>query len=265
MSDFDRQVLRQLKTQARDLNRDNNQVYGPSLGELYGTFLGLPNLHAFWPLSTNNGNGDTTDLSGWGQTLSGVAYPGTGVLNSLLPYYTYNGSTQCHSRAGTDAQVNSAWATGLTLGAWVYCNNFTNAGLGAPIMGKMTTAGNLRQYWLQFTVGGGAALHVSTDGTAEVTATAPNSLTTGTWHFIVGRFTPSSEVAVLVDDTKTANAVGVPATLKTTTTPAFALAMIDNSTRWLEGRLALAFLCAAALTATQLTYLYRRSYWIFNL
>lgn len=104
-----------------------------------------------------------------------------------------------------------------------------------------------RGYYLALTSTLTMIFSVSGTGAAQ-TFTTSGVTTLATWHFVAGRFTPSSEVAVFVDGDKTTNPTAVPAQCNASAT-SFQLARfagLDSTV--LHGKARDVFVCAAALS-----------------
>ena len=104
-----------------------------------------------------------------------------------------------------------------------------------------------RAYGLRYLVTEAFDFSVSGTGSTLITATG-SVLGTGVWRFIVGRFTPSTEVALFVDGEKTINTTAVPASIFNST-QAFEIGRFaaNNSTVF-NGKTRDIFICAAALS-----------------
>lgn len=269
MSDFSRQVVRQLRAQSQDLNQIRGRAIGPTMGETYAMFLGLPSLRGFWPMNNMDQAFAVYDLSGQGRTLASAE--GTPALNwdlttALVSYVERTGAGYW-SRAseaglqitGTEGSVKSTHR-GLTLGGWFYFNS-TAAALG---MLSKTGASANNAYWLYLPAGGAVQMGIGSGAANQYGAfNAVPSATT--WHFIVGRYTPSTELAVFQDGVKgVPNTTGIYASINTSA-DAFEVGRIfDSAGSRLNGNVALLFLCAAALPDTLLAYLFNRTRWAFS-
>lgn len=237
--------------------RSETQEFPRTFGELIGEYLSLPGLVAFWPLSSiDRSSGDALDISGQGRTLSFNGNPTYNLYNSVVPYIDLDGTGDFLSRAdetdldilGTEAIYASA-RRGLTLGAWINQDDVTG---DQGIMGKWTSAGNLRQYRL-YSNAGVITLGISSNGTTDNTyagTTAADSV----WNFCVGRWTPSTTGDVFVNGVKTSNVSAVAA--MSNQTPAFRVGDRGDGTTLLTGNIALPFLCANNLPDSRIMRLY---------
>lgn len=226
-------------------------------------FLGLPGLRGFWPLNSFDESGNAYDLSGHAQTLTRNNTPTYGI-NQLGAGYAEFDSGDYFERAdathydilGTEAYVGSG-KKGLTVGGWFYFPVFTGVHQG---INKSDFINNCA-YELTNVSSGSAVWRfgVSGDGTngARKFATMTGTLPVGQWHFLVGRFTPSTEVAVFTNKTKAVNTTSIPAA-------------IFNSSRGLRidennaARAAMCFLSAEVISDALLDDLYDASLPLFD-
>jgi hypothetical protein len=239
----------------------------PTLSELPATFLALPALRGLWMAGDANEGGGMPDLTGQARTLTYNGAPQIALYNSLVSYYALLGGGDFFSRAseaglnvaGTETYVIST-QRGLTIGGWFWINaTATRYGL----MSKYLSAGNQRSYslWV-FETGTVPQFYVSSNGTATTTVSSGVALAAGAWYFIVGRYVPSTSVDVYVNNAKTTNVVSVPASIFASTS-ALEIGRFDGGSA-LAGRWPLAFLCAAALPDTLLSYVFQRTRGIFG-
>ena len=185
-------------------------------------FLALPGLRGFWPMSSTDENGDAMDLSGQSTprilTLAGAAQY---LYANLHPILFFDGVTGYLSRAdeagldilGTES-YNTAAVRGLTIGGW-----FLPIALRTQGFITKESAGNAAQasYALYNTNPALLTFRVST-GAAFLEVNLAG-LSTTSWHFCVGRFTPSTEIKVWRNDTTATNLVGIPAAMVNSVQP----------------------------------------------
>jgi hypothetical protein len=147
---------------------------------------------------------------------------------------------------GTESYVDSAYR-GLTFGGWFY-----HHGVAATqgLASKWTAAGNQRAYLLEFLLGVGAyRLEISNNGIAAVVVTdaVVGLPSVDTWYFVVGRFDPSTEIAIFVNNNKTTNVAAIPAALFNSSAQ-FQIGAFEAGMNLLNGRVSMCFLCAAMLS-----------------
>jgi len=241
-----------LESSFRDVNTRES---GYTMGDLIGSILGFPELRGFWPMSSVNESGNIMDISGQARTLTNNNAAARAVHNNLIPYVSFNGTTQYLSRAD-EAGLDITGA--LTLGGWVY---YDAVAAGAA-MSKYNVTGNQRGYSLGTIAGGVPQLTISSNGTATTVVNSGTAVTAATWHFFAGRFTPSSELALLFGKEKYTNTSSIPAAIFNSSA-ALAIGGINGGAS-LAGRASLGFICAAALPDAQINYFFHMSRTLFG-
>ncbi len=258
-------LLRNTLEQKRRADLQNTGDYGPSLGEMYGTFLGLPGLRGLWYPGDADDTGAVYDISGQGRKLTYNGNPFIALQNSLVPYFAFDGTGDFLSRpdeAGLKVIGNEGYVAaalrGLTIGGWFWADSLA----ASPVLiSKYTAAGNLRSYKLDIS---SSAVRMIVSGTgADAFVATTGAIAAANWYFVVGRYTPSTAVAAFVNNNQSTFTTTIPATLFNTTA-AFQIAASDAGTNLLTGRFGLAFLCAAALPNALLTYLFARTRALFG-
>jgi hypothetical protein len=218
-------------------------------------------------MSAFNQTGAAFDQSGNVRTLT---YNGNPTYNfeGLAPYIDFDGVGDFLSRAdeaglditGTEAYVASA-VRGLTLGGWYRIDSFA---ANQWLSGKYNTVGNNRSYALAFLTTPEVRFIVSGNGTATITAISSVAPVVTTWTFWVGRFTPSSELAIFQNNVKTINTTSIPASIFNSTA-SYVLGARDNGAADLmTGRQSMQFLCATALSDAIIGALYQNSRAMFG-
>lgn len=211
-------------------------------------FIGLPGLLGFWPMSIVDFLGNAKDHSGASSDLArigsptfgydGNAYVQCGVANDYLA-----GSTSAQTVTGTEVWIAPA-LRGLTLGGWfkidatpTLSSGLATKGAGTPNRGYELILDTLNQ----------PSFDVSGDGTALVQATG-SAIVLEAWVFLAGRFTPSIEVAMFVDNVKTVNTTSIPASINTNTQPFEIARRLNTNTRITECKSRDCFLTASVLS-----------------
>jgi len=218
--------------------------------DLISPFLQLTGLRGFWPMSSFDENGDAFDLCGQGRTMG---YNGNPTYNydGVVPYIDLDGTGDYLDRAdeagldiiGTETYVASA-ARGLTCGGWWHIDD-TSPASTEYLLAKYGAALASRAYRIIHQVNDMVVFGIH-DGATDV-STAAIGPTGGGWHFIAGRFIPSTEVKVWLGAATGTNVVGVHAALNNANSDLYIGARSD-ATLLFNGRAALVFLCAAALS-----------------
>lgn len=230
----------------------------PTLGELYGQFLGLPGLRAFWPLSAYTSANVYADQSGNGKGITAQAGATPAVYNSLIPTVAFNGGATAYLTRANEADLQITGA--VTVGGWFFFTNLTNA---AGLLSKTGGSAN-NAYWMYAPSGNVPVQFGIGNGAANIHASSAANATNGVWHFAVGRYTPSTELACFLDNQKGTLTAGVYAAINAGV-DAFEIGRVFNSaTGTINGNGALCFLCAAALSDTLLAYLWQRSRGMFG-
>lgn len=227
---------------------------GPTPGEMYAMFTGLPGLRGYWPMSSQTqAAGDLVyDLSGQGRSLTRTGAEMVGVYNDVVPYAEFNGTTDNLNRADeTGLDITGA----LTLGGWFWLDSLTGV---RPLMSKWGTGLATRAYSLDVNAGT-ARLTLGTG--AAVTSYNGSAVSVSGWHFIVGRRVASSTADIFVDGVETNNASVLAALVNSAN--AFRIGH-DDDANFLDGRAGPCFLCAAALSDNLLSLLLNRSRSLFG-
>jgi hypothetical protein len=249
------------------LQRQVDGLIKPEVGAQL-LFQTLPGLVGFWPLNTASRNtGNTFDLSGQAKTLTYNGNPQFNFYNGLVPYLAFDGVGDWLSRAdeadfdilGNEAIIVAA-ARGLTMGAWVW---LTNLGATEIIINKWNPTGNQQSYLLYKTGGNFVEMAISSTGANTFVATGATTISTGSWFFVVGRFTPSTEVAIFTNNNKVTNVTAIPATIFNSTAN-FLIGARGDLTLPITGRIALAFLSQEALSDALIFSLYEQSRVLFG-
>lgn len=247
------------------LRADFQGRYEPqfALANAQALFTSLPGLRGLWFMSGVDSNGDVYDISGVGKTLTNnntVVFDN----DSLVPYAQFVAANSEYLERTDEADLDISGTeafianNGLTMGGWFYHDTI---GASQGELTKWGNSGNL-SYLLFVTGGGAVSFQMSDDGT-NVSAVNSAAITANVWRFHVGRFTPSSEVAVFVNNIKV--------------TAATARASIFNSSanfrigstnagagRFLDGRAAFCFLCASALPDFMVSNLFHQTKAMFD-
>ena len=104
---------------------------------------------------------------------------------------------------------------------------------------------------------------VSSNGTAETTVDSTITLALDAWYFLAMRFTPSTELALWVNDNKTTETSSIPASIDSNSSD-FEIASKDGGSLLMTGRYSLGALCCAALPDRAIARLYNRGLPLFS-
>jgi len=222
-------------------------------------FQALPGLRGFWPMSSFNESGNAYDLSGQGRTLT---YNGGPLYNwqGLAPYIAFDGTGDWLSRAeeagldilGTESYVGGG-VRGLTLGGWFLRED-------ANISGLMGKTDGVYAYHLDWgaVVANSYHFRIFDAGGTGYAASIANT-DTFQWKFVVGRFIPSTEVKLFVNDATVSNVAGIPAAIRDTAANFLIGAVTTAPAADMLGRASMCFLCAAALSDTIILSAYEQT------
>lgn len=220
----------------------------------------LQGLRAFWPLGPNAvtaGGIFATDIAGV-YDIQLINAPIFGRYN-LAPYVDFVAATSQYLEyadilqfdiLGTEAYIANP---GLTLGGWFWCDA-PSMGVVAGYIAKYNAAGNQQAYELFKSVTNFPTFGISTDGINNVYAIHTTAQVVGTWNHIVGRFTPSTELAIFLNGIKITNVVAIPASIFDSSA---SLRIGDIRATYLDGRASQCFISAAALSDAQIGMLYQ--------
>lgn len=235
----------------RRMDRQEAKPLGPTLGEFYGNYFGIHRLRAYWPMSSTSETPTVLDLSGQGRTLSFNGTVNISVYGDFIPYMDFNGTTGFLNRAD-EAGLDITGT--LTLGGWFWADS--GAAIGA-LIAKWSNAAANQSYALRYT-GSNTVQVLIGDGAASKTLTSTVAFANDAWHFVVGRFSPSAELAIFVDGTWTKNTSSVPAALVNSNQQLEIGRLNVTNGQYLDGRAGKCFISAAALSDTFVNYLYSR-------
>lgn len=235
-------------------------------GRVISCILGIaPHLRLFIPFSSVNESFDAYDLSGQGRTMTGTALVAACYNNfgALAPYIAYDGVSMYHTRA--DEAGLDLTATGLTVMCWAYYKALTarmglitkDDGTNANCNFGLYERGDVASDPAQFVVANGVNSYSINSTVVPVTGMVPAQL-----YFVAGRWVPSVSVDVFVDDTKTSNVTGIPATLNNSTAPLNFGGRNDGATL-LNGGMTLAAIWNTWLTDTQIEAIRQAAYPLF--
>jgi hypothetical protein len=235
----------------------------------------LLGLRGFWPMSTFDENGDAYDLSGQFRTLTYNAglynYPLYSMYD-LASFISFDGFTCYLERAdeagldisGTEAYVYTPFR-GLTLGCWAWFDDD----------GMLTTEHMLSKQNGPLNANSAYALYRTTTDAVRVSVcdgvnkdfvdTAP--VASGAWHHFVGRWDPSTELSVFMDRVEYPLGGSVVAAIQNSNAN-FQIGGRDDgegsSVYNLDGKIALAFLCAAYLPDPVIFSIYEQTRSLFG-
>lgn len=212
-------------------------------------------LTAFWPINSFDQSANVYDLSGQGRTLTYNA-GSLSVINNRLTTMTFNGTTAYWSRAD---EAGLDFGASLTFGFWY---KFSATGTQV-IMSKFAALGQ-RSFELQYVTGTGFRMIVTGDGSTNVIVTSSDPAPgTTNWYHFVGRFQPSTEIAIFVNGVKTANTTSIPAAIFNSTS-ALNFGRRADATFYASGDLTMAFMSRSNLNDAYINALYEEGLPLFT-
>jgi hypothetical protein len=253
-----------------NLEADFQLRYEPNFGwkSAVSSFLALPGLRGFWPMSSVGVAGQAIDLQGLGNHLT---LNGNPVINheNLISFFEYDGTGDFHSITdaasgnafdilGTETYIDSS-VRGLTVGGWFW---FDALGSQESLIVKGAGAAATSAFFLdklatneiRFLISDGAAFQGA--ASAVVAAT--------TWYFIVGRYIPSTSIDVIVNNVYVTDVVGVPAAAQNVAADLNIASFNSGVVFLLDGRASLCFMCASALNTAQISALFHQTRAMFG-
>lgn len=230
------------------------------------TFLSLPGLRGFWPMSSSDELGYAYDLSGQGRLLTYNGNPTYGIYN-LAPYINMDGTGDYLSRAdenglditGTETSIVSTM-NGITLGGWFW---FDTADTIDVLIGKCPNTTSANYLLDRYGTLAGDPVRFLCGSTASTDYVESGATNINTWYFCCGRFRPGRSIDLFLNDVMTRNTTGVPASASANVS-GFAIGATGGGGNLLDGRASLCFLCAAALPDWEIRSIYHSTRALFG-
>lgn len=211
-------------------------------------FIRLPGLIAYWTGGTRGVNAALSDHSGSALPLSETGVCQTGYDGNPFVHLGdgtnyFDSSAAFFGQSGAAAWIDDS-IKGLTLGLWVLADATPSVGVGVMSKSGGVTDRGYAVIWNST----GLQFLVSSNGAATFVSPILPATAVGVWHFVVGRFIPSAEVAIFVDGVKAVLTAGIPATINAPAQNFEIGRHFNDNTRILHGRARDMFICAAALS-----------------
>ena len=209
-------------------------------------FVTLPGLVAYWPGGIRDMNGDIVDHSSAGYMLtivgtSRVGYDGKS-YTEMGPTTEYAYSAAVAAFWGFETWVTAA-IRGFTVGGWFNINALQPGNGG--LLSRDGIASD--RGWVMFQQSTGEiGFGVSLSGSSVVSVVGP-TMPLSSWHFLVGRFIPGSELAIWIDGNKTTNVTAIPAAANGAAQRFEIGRFSANNATISDGKWRDVFLCATAL------------------
>lgn len=262
---FELQMAQRIRNLENRIEALSIKQYGYTLADVLDMIAGFPELRGFWPFSSIIEGGHAVDYSFQGRALTNVGGAGRFYWNTGIPYGKSNGST-LYWRRNDEAGLDIAGA--MTMGMWIYFASAT-AGQSPNFMSKFGAPGvNSRSYVLWYDYASGSKkvnFVVSTDGNTGVSVTTVSPLNLASWYFVMARFTPSTELAIWLNDEKTINTTGIPATLFNSASNFMLGIRSDLTAGGGDFAMSMPFICASALSDDLINRYWRVSRCFFGI
>lgn len=187
-------------------------------------------------------------------------YCGPGDIG-LVTYWKFSRGLHCYFDRADEAGLS---ITGeLTLGAWVW---FDTESRGHPvaIIGKWYEPTDNRSYVLYKNEIGEIIFAVSELGNSSITEVSDGgeNFSVGEWKYIIGRFTPSKEIALFINGKWYSNDIDIPASIYDSS-EAFEIGRY-NRDNYFEGRLCHVFVSAQSEVSADIEAMYAHTKAMFQ-
>lgn len=244
-------------------------------GNLISSYLDIPGLRFFAPMSVVGASGQAVDLALQNSlTNTNLALFSYGTPG-LSAWCQYNGTTQYHSIAdnaahdilGTETYL-AGTVRGLSIGMWVRPLALTGA--TNRMFTKGTTTGNARAYGLRQNASDQFAFAISDNGTNDTSInSSPFSFSANTWYFVVGIYEPSTDITLYVGSSEEGfqsyvNSTSIPASLNNSAT-GLAIGAQADGTSFSNIRASLCFVSCERLDEPFIFSLFEQSRVIFDI
>lgn len=168
----------------------------------------------------------------------------------VAPYVGFNGSTNYASRPSGSLKGLS----GFTAGGWFQATS------NDTLMGVWQTS---NQVWRLHINTLAPTFYVSGSGADNYQVAHPANIDAATWYFIAGRYTPSTEIAIWVNGTKTTYGTGIPAALYNSAAQ-FVIGGAHGGANLLTGKASLCWMSHEVLDDAYLTMLFEMGRHLFG-
>jgi len=221
---------------------------------ILSAFQAIPGLRGLWWSGQFDNAGDCPNLQAV-PTAHWMEQAGDPTFNyeDLTPYWRLDGTGDYFYRTdhadfdilGTESYIHTD-ARGLTLGGWFRATSWPAQWGG--LLGKYNSATNDRSYLLLHNNVPTLSFNISNDGTNYLSLVSTGGLpAVDTWFWMVGRFIPSTEQALWVNDHKDAGTTGIYASLRNSAQNLL-IGSYNAGTYPFTGDWSLCFVCATALS-----------------
>lgn len=210
-------------------------------------FVRLPGLEVYFPGSVRDASGLLRDHSGSGKSLVQTGTCATGYDGNSFVHLgngtNYFGGGSFAGVTGLESFISSS-IRGLTVGGWFMIDTTPTTNSGLISRDAPSPERGWALAWHTTDI---ASFTMSGNGAAAFSALSPVA-SVGVWNFIVGRFIPSSEVAVIINGDKSVNTTAIPASINVSTQGFEIGRFYADNNRVIHGKVRDVFVCAAALS-----------------
>ena len=181
--------------------------------------------------------------------------------HSLTTYMKFARGLHCYLSRPDEVGLSITGA--LTIGAWVWFD-IGGRGFSTAIIGKWYEVGDERSYVLYKDKSGVIKFSISETGVNNLNTVEDGgeNYTISGWHYIVGRYTPSKEMALFIDGNWYSNGVGIFSSIHDSTEP-FEIARY-NRDNYFDGRLCHIFVCATSVDTEDIEAVYHHTRAMFQ-
>ncbi len=181
-------------------------------------FVGLPGLTGYFPMSIVNTAAKAVNHAQAGLDLAQTGVCPIGYDGNSYRHtgdgVNYFSSSLDYALTGLETYIEAAFR-GFTVGGWFRIEATPAGSSGLVSKDGVSPQRGYSLYWNSLNE---ARFLVSSNGAATTVVISSSSIISQ-WHFIVGRFIPSTEVAVFLDGVKSVNTTAIPASCNVSTQP----------------------------------------------
>lgn len=261
------------------INQQLDNLIKPEVSiDFISPYMGLPGLIGFWPMATvqrSTGNVPNYAPTYTGATKQDMVYNGNptyNYYNGIVPYIDLDGTGDYLNVAdNTDIDVigtETQYAhPGLTVGCWFNGDTFTSVNNGLITKTNVPSGSGQIAWYLTWDFDSSIGFSTSTAGTGATSggvSSSSNVALAGSWVFAAGRWTPSTEWKVWVNDSTFTNTTSVHAAIFNSSAPLTIGDFGTPATGPLDGQITFCFMCATALSDAMVNLLFQQTRALFG-
>jgi len=210
-------------------------------------FVRLPALVGYWPMGIRDNAGNVSDHAGGGGFFAETGVCPTGYDGDSFTHIgngtNYLSASAAFGITGLETWVDSS-IRGLTVGGWFMVD--AGSGTARGIISKDGVSPQ-RGYGLTVDATNSVSFFMSGNGAAIFGVAGP-AFPLLEWTFLVGRFIPSTEVAIFTNGDKATSTTAIPASQFVSSQALEIGRFLANNTRIVHGKARDVFICASALS-----------------